>query len=229
MRLPTAKTLSDSTLVPLWLLLRDFATFAGTKGLKAFLFVFLGAVVEGVGLVLLIPFFSVIIDSQNTGGWVQGASAWLFTLFSAESRFAKLGVLVVLFAMLMVARAVIITVRDVTMAELQIGFVQGDPFADHPPPSRSAMGHSLALAPQPYNAPDERGHPAARERDLHPNARCSCRHHAGEPDCIGLFAGASSCRIGARRCALGRRDAAPDGEAGARNRKFCHECQSLAD
>ena len=124
MRLPTAKTLSDSTLGPLWLLLRDFATFAGTKGLKAFLFVFLGAVVEGVGLVLLIPFFSVIIDSQNTGGWVQGASAWLFTLFSAESRFAKLGVLVASFATLMVARAVIITVRDVTMAQLQIGFVQ---------------------------------------------------------------------------------------------------------
>ena len=72
MSLPTAKTLSDSTLGPLWLLLRDFATFAGTKGLKAFLFVFLGAVVEGVGLVLLIPFFSVIIDSQNTGGWVAG-------------------------------------------------------------------------------------------------------------------------------------------------------------
>ena len=79
------KTLSDSTLGPLWLLLCDFATFAGTKGLKASLFVFLGAVVEGVGLVLLIPFFSVIVDSQNTGGWVQGASAWLFTLFSAES------------------------------------------------------------------------------------------------------------------------------------------------
>jgi ATP-binding cassette subfamily C protein len=124
MSLPTTKALSDSTLVPLWLLLRDFATFAGTKGLKAFLFVFLGAVVEGVGLVLLIPFFSVIIDSQNTGGWVEGTSAWLFTLFSAESRFAKLGVLVASFATLMVARAVIITVRDVTIAQLQIGFVQ---------------------------------------------------------------------------------------------------------
>ncbi len=138
MRLPTAKTLSDSTLGPLWLLLRDFATFAGTKGLKAFLFVFLGAAAEGVGLVLLIPFFSVIIDSQNTGGWVQGASAWLFTLFSAESRLAKLSVLVALFAMLMVARAVIITVRDVTIAQLEIGFIQQ---------IRSRVTHRLAAAP----------------------------------------------------------------------------------
>jgi hypothetical protein len=49
-------------------LLRDFAAFAGAKGVKALSFVFVGTFVEGVGLVLLIPFFSVIIDSQNAGG-----------------------------------------------------------------------------------------------------------------------------------------------------------------
>ena len=72
MSLPTTKALSDSTLVPLWLLLCDFATFAGTKGLKASFFVFLGAVVEGVGLALLIPFFSLIVDSQNNRGLGRG-------------------------------------------------------------------------------------------------------------------------------------------------------------
>jgi ATP-binding cassette, subfamily C, bacterial len=132
------KTLSDSILIPLRSLLRDFARFAGAMGLRALLFVFLGAVVEGVGLVLLIPFFSVIIDSQNGGGWVQGTSAWLFALFSAERRLAKLGVLVALFAMLMVARAVIITVRDVTIAQLGIGFIKQ---------IRSRVTRRLAAAP----------------------------------------------------------------------------------
>jgi ATP-binding cassette, subfamily C, bacterial len=132
------KTLSDSILIPLRLLLRDFASFAGAMGFRALLFVFLGAVVEGVGLVLLIPFFSVIIDSQNAGGWVQGTSAWLFALFSADSRLTKLGVLVALFAMLMVARAVIITVRDVTIAQLEIGFIKQ---------IRSRVTRRLAAAP----------------------------------------------------------------------------------
>jgi ATP-binding cassette, subfamily C, bacterial len=138
MSLIVVKTLSDSILIPLRSLLRDFARFAGAMGFRALLFVFLGAVVEGVGLVLLIPFFSVIIDSQNAGGWVQGTSAWLFALFSAERRLAKLGVLVALFAMLMVARAVIITVRDVTIAQLGIGFIKQ---------IRSRVTRRLAAAP----------------------------------------------------------------------------------
>jgi ATP-binding cassette subfamily C protein len=124
MNLPTTKARSGSTLSSLWLLLCDFAGFAGTKGLKAIVFVFLGAIVEGIGLVLLIPFFSVIIDTQNTAGWAGRASAWLFAVFSLDSRDAKLGVLILTFAALMAARAVIITVRDVIIAQLQIGFGQ---------------------------------------------------------------------------------------------------------
>jgi ATP-binding cassette subfamily C protein len=127
----------ESTLIPLRQLLRDFSEFAGAKGLQALLFVFLGAIVEGVSLVLLVPFFSVIIDSQYPGGIVQSISAWLFTLVSAESRIAKLGLLVALFAALMIARLVVITVRDVTIAQLKIGFVQQ---------IRSRITHRLAAA-----------------------------------------------------------------------------------
>jgi len=50
-----------STFTPYTLLFLDFAVFAGVKGLRALLLVFLGAIVEGVGLVLLIPFFSVSV------------------------------------------------------------------------------------------------------------------------------------------------------------------------
>jgi ATP-binding cassette subfamily C protein len=123
-KLQVAKTPSESILVPLRLFLRDFAAFTGARGLKALLFVFLGAVVEGVGLVLLIPFFSVIIDSQNVSSWTQRAPMWLFSLLSAEMRISKLAVLAACFGVLLVARAVIITARDVTMAEIEIGFIQ---------------------------------------------------------------------------------------------------------
>jgi ATP-binding cassette subfamily C protein len=122
---PVAKTFRDVVLVSLRLFLRDFAIFAGAHGLKALLFVFLGAIVEGIGVVLLIPFFSVIIGSQNPSGWMQRTSTWLFGVFSAENRLAKLSVLVACFSVLMITRALIITVRDVTMADLQIGFIQG--------------------------------------------------------------------------------------------------------
>jgi ATP-binding cassette subfamily C protein len=118
-----AKALSDPILAPLGLFLRDFATFAGAKGLIASIFVLLGAIVEGLGLVLLIPFFSVVIDSR-TGGWAQGMAERLFALFSTESRLARLTLLVAAFAVLMIARAATITVRDVMMAQLQLGFTQ---------------------------------------------------------------------------------------------------------
>jgi ATP-binding cassette, subfamily C, bacterial len=113
-----------STFTSYSLLFHDFAVFARVKGLRALLLVFLGAIVEGVGLVLLIPFFSVIIDSQNTAGWLEDKTQWLFALFYVESRLAKLSLLVSFFAVLMVARAIIITLRDVTVAELEVGFVQ---------------------------------------------------------------------------------------------------------
>jgi ATP-binding cassette, subfamily C, bacterial len=55
---------------------------------------------------------------------VQAVIGWFFALFSAESRLAKLSLLVALFGVLMVVRAAILTVRDVTMAQLQLGFIQ---------------------------------------------------------------------------------------------------------
>ena len=129
------KASTNSILIPLRLFLRDFAIFSGAKGLKALIFVFLGALVEGVGLVLLIPFFSVIIDSQATSGRIRSAATQLFALFSVESRFAKLSLLCV--RALMVARAVIITARQVTMAQF-----------DSASSSTSDLGLPAALQPR---------------------------------------------------------------------------------
>ena len=104
--------------------LRDVATFAGAKGVQACLLIFLGALVEGIGLVLLIPFVTVITDTEPSVGWLQTATEWVFPSLSVESRFTKLGLLVGLFAVLLLARAVILVSRDVTMTQLEVGFTR---------------------------------------------------------------------------------------------------------
>jgi hypothetical protein len=105
---PVAKAISVASLVPLCLLLSDFAAFADVKGLHALVFIFRAAIMEGAGIVLLISIFFAIINSQNPGTWAQGASAWLFGLFAAESRLARSNLIVACLDVLMVARVIII-------------------------------------------------------------------------------------------------------------------------
>ena len=104
--------------------LRDLASFAGARGIKALLLVFLGAVVEGMGLLLLVPFLSIASGGQSVPGTILIAANKLFLVVFARSRFEKLSLLIALFVALMLARAVIITLRDVTMKKLDLGFVQ---------------------------------------------------------------------------------------------------------
>jgi ATP-binding cassette subfamily C protein len=133
----TSREKSNSVAVYLRLFVQDFAKFAGVRGLRAFVFVLLGTIVEGMGLVLFIPFLSVVIESKNTDGSVHDIGTRIFALFSVESRFAKLSALVVVFAVLMIARAIIISIRDITITELEIGFIQE---------TRSRMARRLAAA-----------------------------------------------------------------------------------
>jgi ATP-binding cassette subfamily C protein len=104
--------------------LHSFIAFAGTKSLLALTLVLLGALVEGIGILLIVPFLSVIIDSQGIGGWMQAAAGWFFSLFSAETRLSQLSLLLGLLALLMILRAAVITWRDLTIAKLQVGFIQ---------------------------------------------------------------------------------------------------------
>src|SRR5215211_5973531 len=111
---------------PLIQLTRDLVAFAGWHGLRTLTLVLAGAVVEGVSLLLFLPFFAIIIHSEAHAGasWAQAIVSRAFDLFSAESRIAKLIVLTASFAALMLARAFIITAREVATAELGVGFVQ---------------------------------------------------------------------------------------------------------
>jgi ATP-binding cassette subfamily C protein len=103
---------------------RDFAHYSGRKGVLAAVYVGCGALLEGIGLVLLIPILAVVVDDGRQSGRLTAAAAHLFAIVGAETRFQRLALLLSIFAALMMVRAVVLSVRDVTLAELQIGFVK---------------------------------------------------------------------------------------------------------
>jgi len=102
----------------------DFARFAGRRGVFAATFVALGALLEGVGLVLIVPLLGVVFGMGSAAGRLQSYASALFDLFGVSTALRQLALLLSLFGILMIARAVVISIRDVTLAELQIGFVE---------------------------------------------------------------------------------------------------------
>ncbi|HWC92247.1 MAG TPA: hypothetical protein VG475_03915, partial [Pseudolabrys sp.] len=61
--------------------LRDLRQFAGRKGLYAALFTALSALLEGVGLALLVPLLGVVIGSGAAGSRLEHAVNALFAWF----------------------------------------------------------------------------------------------------------------------------------------------------
>jgi ATP-binding cassette, subfamily C, bacterial len=109
---------------PAKLFLRDFSSFAGQKGIIAAVFVALGAVLEGASVLLIVPLLAIVISNSSATGWLQQSVTHIFDLLSVENPFWRLALLLAAFGLLMALRAVVISNRDVTLAELQIGFVE---------------------------------------------------------------------------------------------------------
>src|SRR5262249_8429085 len=105
------------------LFLRDFASFAGRRGVVAAVFVALGAVLESASVLLIVPLLAIVIGTGSATGWLQQSVTYVFDLLSVETPFWRLALLLVAFGLLMALRAVVISNREVTLAELQIGFV----------------------------------------------------------------------------------------------------------
>ena len=104
--------------------MRDFSRYAGRRGVVAVVFVTLGAFVESAGIVLLVPILAIVTDTGGTHGRLQEAAAYLFARLGLHTRFERLEFLLAIFAVMMILRAVVISVRDVTLMKLQIGFVE---------------------------------------------------------------------------------------------------------
>jgi ABC-type multidrug transport system fused ATPase/permease subunit len=104
--------------------LRDYARYAGRKGLTAAALVLAGALLEGLGLALIVPLLGVIFDTGKTGGQIHRMAQSVFEAAGLTTPTARLSLLLGVFAVVMIVRAVVILARDLTLARLRIGFVE---------------------------------------------------------------------------------------------------------
>lgn len=104
--------------------LRDFVTYAEAKAISAGLLVAVGAVLEAFGLVLIIPVISLAIGPDLPSGKIGKAAATALQAVGIDTRFGRLALLLGVFGVLLILRAVVISIRDVKVVALQTGFVE---------------------------------------------------------------------------------------------------------
>jgi len=95
-----------------------------------------GGLLEGAGLLLLVPLAGLLVDGGG-GGRAQAAAARLFALLGADTRLARLAVLLGVFVLVMLVRAGVLLLRDRHLAALRIGFAERE---------RVALVRALAAA-----------------------------------------------------------------------------------
>jgi ATP-binding cassette subfamily C protein len=102
----------------------DFLRFIGPRRWEAGLLLVLGALVEGIGVLLLLPILSVVLGTGAGNQWIDRFTHELTALTPGATPVEQLAVLLGLFAALLAFRAAVILRRDVVMARLHIGFVE---------------------------------------------------------------------------------------------------------
>ncbi|MDR3527084.1 MAG: ABC transporter ATP-binding protein [Rhizomicrobium sp.] len=96
--------------------------YAGRKGTVAALWIVFGALLDGLGLALLVPMVNLVFGTS--GGFLHHYTDAFFAAFGANTQFQRLVVLSLLMALLVMVRAVVLRFRAVVIAELQVGFVE---------------------------------------------------------------------------------------------------------
>jgi len=102
----------------------DFLRFAGRRGWVLGTYLALGALVEGIGVLLLLPLLSLVIGSGTGNRWVDGITGSIVALAPGDSTAWQLTFVLALFALLVAFRAFVILNRDILMERLQTGFVE---------------------------------------------------------------------------------------------------------
>ena len=104
--------------------LGDFASYAGRDGVRAALLVVVGALLENIGIVLLVPLVALMTIESGATGKLEHLAASLFAMLDAETRLQRVSVLLALFSALVIARALVIAKRNRALARLRIGYAQ---------------------------------------------------------------------------------------------------------
>ena len=105
-------------------LARDIAAFAGRRGVLAMVLVALGALTEGIGLFMIIPIITLAIGAGGKGGKYAAMAEGLFDRLGLHQTVSRLALLLALFAGVVAIRGLVVFARDVTLSQLQYGFVE---------------------------------------------------------------------------------------------------------
>ena len=104
--------------------LREFLTFTRGRMAAALALVAAGTLLEGVGLLMLVPLLGIVLGSGSGSGAIDAWSGALLGLLPGESSAARLAWLLAGFALLMILRGIVLIRRDVLLARIQTGFVE---------------------------------------------------------------------------------------------------------
>ncbi|WP_127092121.1 ATP-binding cassette domain-containing protein [Aquabacter cavernae] len=113
----------------------DVARHAGGAGVVAALLVGLGAMLDGIGIALLVPVLATLFGAADPGGPLAALVGFLPPGLTPAHRLA---VLLGVFAVLMVIRVAVLWLRDVRLSALQVGYVEA---------LRAGLAQRLAAAP----------------------------------------------------------------------------------
>lgn len=105
-----------------WLFGLAVAHFCGRRGVAAAGLVALGAAVEGFGVLLLVPLLTILFDTGNSAGGLT-ASVVQTWLPPDRGPLLRLSILLAVFGLLMVVRAIVLWRRDSILGQLQTAFV----------------------------------------------------------------------------------------------------------
>lgn len=104
-------------------LLSEFMVFAGRRRLSiAAVLIVTGTVLEGVGILLIVPLLQLFLGPGAQGEWVDGAP--FDRLLEPLGPAAHYSILLASFAMLMLIRSRVLVARDTQLARLQWGFIE---------------------------------------------------------------------------------------------------------
>ena len=100
-------------------LVSDFLTFSHGRRLRAAGLISAGALLEGVGVIMLVPIVSLILEEDGRGS----LAAPLFDALGLETGEARMTVVLAVFAVVIVLRFIALQFRDDLLARLQEDFV----------------------------------------------------------------------------------------------------------
>jgi len=118
------RIVGESGLIAARGMVRGLVGYAGRGGILTAALVAGGAVLEGVGLALLVPLIAVVVAAGAPSGRLERAAAAAFARFGADTPIARLALLLAALGLVVALRAAVIAARDVRVAALQIGFAE---------------------------------------------------------------------------------------------------------